>query len=281
MKEHKNEFSIKTMARVLEVSRSGYYVWINRPKCKRIHHNEYLLEMINKSYHKSHRNYGSPRIYKDLKRQGIECGRHRVANLMRINGLVSKRKRRPYKEYTQSTNERTFKNLLNRNFNVTQPNSIWASDITTLWTGSGWLHISIVMDLFSRRIIGWSMHSRITDELTVNALEMALLSRKPLEGLMHHSDQGSQYKSYRLKELMDKNGITASMSRKGNCYDNAVVESFFKTLKYEWTRHIQYKTREEAEKSIFEFIEIYYNQQRLHSTLGYLSPVEYEKKLIT
>lgn len=197
---------------------------------------------------------------------------------MKNNGIVARTQRR-YKRSSKTTHGRAcFEHLLNRNFAVNEPNRVWAADITTLWTGSGWLHIGVVMDLFSRKIIGWSMHSRITDDLSVNALTMAINARRPKGTLMHHSDQGSQYQSFRLKNMLDAYSIAGSMSRTGDCYDNAVIESFFKTLKYEWTKHTRYRTREEAKMSIFEFIEIYYNKQRRHSTLGFISPERFEKE---
>jgi len=278
MNEHKDIFTIKAMARVLDVSRSGYYAWRYRPKSKRAVENELLLKEIAKSFQDSCCNYGSPRIYRDIKEQGLACGRNRIARLMRYNGLVARSQRR-YKRSSKTAHGRAcFEHLLNRNFRVHQPNRVWAADITTLWTGSGWLHIAVVMDLFSRKIIGWSMHSRITDDLSVNALTMAISARKLQGPIMHHSDQGSQYQSFRLKHVLDANRITGSMSRTGECYDNAVIESFFKTLKYEWTKHTRYRTREEAKTSIFEFIEIYYNKQRRHSTIGFMSPERFEKE---
>jgi len=266
------------MARVLGVSRSGYYAWCKRPKSKRAIENELLLKEITKVFRASRCNYGSPRIYQDIKEQGIGCGRNRIARLMRINGIAARSKRR-YKRSSKTAHGRAcFDNILQRNFMVRQPNRIWAADITTLWTGSGWLHVAVVMDLFSRKIIGWSMHSRMTDDLSVNALNMAFSARKPQGAIMHHSDQGSQYQSFRLKKLLDAYRITGSMSRTGDCYDNAVIESFFKTLKYEWTKHTRYRTREEAKASLFEFIEIYYNKQRRHSTLDFMSPERFEKE---
>lgn len=269
------------MARVLEVSRSGYYAWCQRPKSRRFIQNEKLLEKITESFQRSRQNYGSPRIYRDIKEQGIPCGRNRIARLMRNNGLIARSQKR-YKRSSKTAHGRAcFEHLLKRNFSVNQPNRVWAADITTLWTGSGWLHIAVVMDLFSRKIIGWSMHSRMTDELSVNALKMAIATRIPQKSLVHHSDQGSQYQSFRLKNVLDANRIIGSMSKTGDCYDNAVIESFFKTLKYEWTKHIRYRTREEAKASIFEFIEIYYNKDRRHSTLGYISPERFEKEHLT
>lgn len=278
MNEYKKEFKITTMARVLGVSRSGYYVWRQRPKSRRCIDNERLLDEITKSFRASRQNYGSPRIYRDIKEQGISCGRNRIARLMKSRGLVARSQKR-YKRSSKTAHGRAcFEHLLKRNFSVSEPNRVWAADITTLWTGSGWLHVAVIMDLFSRKIIGWSMRSRITDELSVDALTMAITTRNPKGSLMHHSDQGSQYQSFRLKSALDANRIIGSMSRTGDCYDNAVIESFFKTLKYEWTKHVRYRTREEAKASVFEFIEIYYNKNRRHSTLGFMSPERFEKE---
>ena len=200
---------------------------------------------------------------------------------MQRHGIVAQRQLR-YKRSTISKHGRSFaENLLQRQFNVTEPNRVWAGDITCFWTGSGWLYLAVVMDLYSRRIIGWAMTKRMTNELSIEALNMAVDHRAPQGALMHHSDQGSQYASERFRNLLSDRGIAFSMSRPGDCYDNAVVESFFKTLKYELTKEIKFKTREEARASLFEYIEVYYNRNRLHSTLGYMSPVDYEALHLT
>ncbi len=269
------------MCRVLGVSRSGYYAWQRRSESKRIQRNKELLGMINRVYGESRRTYGSPRVYAQLKSDGVQCGRHRVAKLMKRHGIVAQRQRR-YKIAAATKRGRNIAdNLLNQRFDVSKTNKVWASDISVFWTGSGWLHLAIVMDLCSRRVIGWAMKSRMTEELTIDSLNMALDGRKIESSLMHHSDQGSQYVSERFRTVMRNHSITCSMSRKGSCYDNAVVESFFKTIKIELTREMRFKTREEARSAIFEYIEIFYNRRRLHSTLGYQSPVEYEKQLLT
>ena len=269
------------MCEVLSVSRSGYYAWRDRPKSQRGKANEKLLSLIQEVYGQSHKNYGSPRVHKALQKRGLSCGRNRVARLMREYKIIAKRQIR-YKRSTSTAHGRSIaKNLLDQQFIVKKPNVVWASDITCFWTGSGWLYLSVVMDLYSRRIIGWAMHRRMTDQLAIDALEMAFIHRQPSKGLLHHSDQGSQYASENFRNRLQINKIQCSMSRKGNCYDNAVVESFFKTLKIEWTYDKKYKTREEAKASLFEFIEIFYNQHRLHSTLGYLSPVDFERKTVS
>lgn len=272
---------MKSMCRGLEVSRSGYYAWKTRSESPRAKENKQLIEQICEVHAKSRRTYGSPRIHKALQNQGIWCGRNRVARLMRINGIIAQRQLR-YKRSTATKSGRIFaENLLKRQFNVDVPNRVWAGDLTCLWTGSGWLHLAVVMDLYSRRVIGWAMSRRMTEELTKSALNMALMNRRPQGELIHHSDQGSQYSSQTFRGLLTQHGIQPSMSRLGNCYDNAVVESFFKTVKIELVKERRFKTREEARTMLFEYIEVFYNRKRLHSTLGYMSPAEFEAKNLT
>ena len=266
---------------MLDVCSSGYYAWRKKTRSARDKANEDLLGEIKRVHEQNKRRYGSPRIYKALRNEGIYCGRHRVARLMRRHRIVAQRELR-YKRATISKHGRSFaENLLQRRFNVAKPNHVWAGDITCFWTGSGWLHLAVVMDLYSRRIVGWAMTKRMTDDLSIEALKMAIEHRGPQKSLMHHSDQGSQYASERFRDLLSDSGIAFSMSRPGNCYDNAVVESFFKTLKFELTKGVRYKTREQAKTSLFEYIEVFYNRKRLHSTLGYMSPVDYEALHLT
>ena len=253
------------MCRVLKVSRSGYYAWSVRPVSRRKHENRKLLEAIRKVYLESRRRYGSPRVYQQLRENGVFCGRHRVARLMRQNSLVCTRSIR-YKCAEKSKQRRlnVAANVLDRQFQVSRPNRVWAGDITCFWTGGGWLHLAIVMDLFSRKVIGWAMGNRMTEELAMSSLSMALLDRCPdRENLLHHSDQGTQYTSDRFQMLLRENHLTCSMSRKGECYDNAVVESFFKTVKAEIPWHRRFKTREEARKELFEYIEVFYNRKQI------------------
>lgn len=272
---------MKTMCRVLEISKSGYYAWAKRPTSQRLRSDDRLVETIRKVYLESRKTYGSPRIHAELICQGIRCGHNRVARLMRLNCIVSQRQFHRKHARATSHGRSLTANLVNRNFDVAKANHVWAADITVLWSGSGWLYLAVVMDLYSRRIIGWAMQSRMTDDLVISALDTALGQRQPRFGLIHHSDQGSQYASDSFRGALEKHHIIPSMSRKGDCYDNAVVESFFKSLKVELCRGVRFKTREEARSKIFEYIEVFYNRKRLHSTLGYQSPVEYEKRNLT
>jgi len=268
---------VKTMCRVLQVSKSGYYAWNKRPVSQRTKTNARLVNEIKIAYVENRKAYGSPRIHIALRKKGILCGHNRVARLMRVNYIIAQRQFRRKRHNMTAHGRNLTMNLVNRNFHVTKPNRVWAADITVLWSGSGWLYLAVVMDLYSRRIIGWAMQKRMTEDLAINALRMAVDQRKPGGKLIHHSDQGSQYSSDAFgRELMNCR-ITPSMSRKGDCYDNAVVESFFKSLKAEISKEDRSKTREETRSRIFEYIEVFYNRKRLHSTLGYQSPVEYER----
>jgi transposase InsO family protein len=223
--------------------------------------------------------FGSPRIYQELKKMGIPCSENTVAKIMKEAGIQAKTTKK-FKMTTTDSNHDfpVAKNILNREFDrATGPNQIWVSDITYVWTEQGWLYLACVMDLFSRKVVGWSMAPRMTKKLVLDAMNMALIQRCPGEGLLHHSDRGSQYCSKAYRKLLAENGITCSMSRRGNCWDNAAMESFFGTLKKERVHHERYKTRAEARNSIFEYIEIFYNRERIHSTLGYLSPDDFEQ----
>lgn len=268
---------MKAMCTVLRVSRSGYYAWSKRPPSRRAQANARLLEAIQTVHVESRRTYGSPRIHAALVSQGVSCGRNRIARLMRLHGVISQRQYPRRQRHATAHGRSKTSNLLAQNFRVAEANHVWAGDITMLWSGSGWLYLAVVMDLYSRRIIGWAMRKRMTDDLVIDALETALGQRQAHPELIYHSDQGSQYASEAFVRTLQKNQITPSMSRKGNCYDNAVVESFFKSLKAELCKQTRFKTREEARARVFEYIEVFYNRKRLHSTLGYRSPVEYEK----
>jgi len=266
------------MCGVLKVSRSGYYRWKSRGPSLRSQLDEALMGEIVRLFVENRRVYGSPRIHDALKDVGVAVGRKRVSRLMRANGIVAEPYRRmkwkrPFKTATAA------ENLVRRQFCVPEPNRVWAADMTAFWTGSGWVHLAIVMDLYSRRIVGWAMHGQMTERLVVDALEMAVLSRQPTGALIHHSDQGSQYQSHLFQSKLQTYGIHMSMSRRGDCWDNAVVESFFKTAKTELLNDGRFQTREQAKAELFDYIEVFYNRKRKHSTLGYQSPVQFESTL--
>lgn len=267
------------MCRVMEVSTSGYYDWRCQPPRSNQEDERLLLE-ISAIHSGSKRRYGSPRIHHTLRDRGIRCGQKRVARLMREHGIRARSAHR-FKTTTDSKHRLPVaENVLDRQFEVTVPNARWSADITYIWTRQGWLYLAVVMDLFSRRIIGWSMQETLERSLVVDALEMALRARHPPSGLLHHSDRGSQYVSLAYQDLLRQAGCRCSMSRRGNCWDNAPVESFFSTLKVELVHQRRYETRQQAQAEIFEFIEVWYNRQRLHSSLGYRSPADYEAKMI-
>lgn len=261
---------------MLEVSTSGYYAWRKQPDSHRKKENVKLAAHIKAIYEESKQTYGSPRVYLELSDRGVRCGKNRVARLMRASGIQAKHKKK-YKVTTDSNHQLpVHENKLDRCFAVEAFNTVWAADLTYIWTREGWLYLAVLMDLFSRRIIGWSMQETMATRLVIDALKMGLGQRRPRGEMLHHSDRGSQYASKDYQKLLEENGIVCSMSRKGNCWDNAVVESFFSTLKREWVQGKRYLSRAEARADIFHFIEIWYNRKRRHSTLGYLSPAEFE-----
>lgn len=264
------------MCRVLKVCPSGYYAWRGRQQSQRDRQNRKLLVAIKALHKQSKQTYGSPRICRALSKQGTRCSENRVARLMREHGIRAKQTKR-FKATTDSRHDLPVaENMLDRQFEPEAPNQAWAADITYVWTGQGWLYLAVVMDLFSRRIVGFSMRRSLSRALVIEALRMALGRRRVGQGLLHHSDQGSQYASGEFQRALVGSGIICSMSRRGNCWDNAPVESFFSTLKCELVHHRRYRTRAEARSDIFEYIEVWYNRKRLHSSLGYLSPAEYE-----
>jgi len=238
-----------------------------------------LKQKIMQIYSNSRKTYGSPRIYQQLLREGYSVGKKRVERLMQEMGIQALAKRK-YKATTDSKHSKPVaQNHLNRDFRADRPNQAWVADITYIYTQEGWLYLATIMDLYSRKIIGWSLRNRLTKELVMAALDMALKQRKPSSSLLLHSDRGSQYASELYQTLLERNGILCSMSGKGNCWDNAVMESFYRTLKIELIYQRNYETRIEAQRDIFEYIEIFYNRERLHSSLGYYSPEEYEKMI--
>jgi len=274
---HAKEFSVERMCRVLGVQRSGYYAWRKRPPSAREKANAKLLAKIRDAFEKNRRLYGSRRIRHYLLRQGEVYSRQRVARLMKIARLVPRRSAKWHPQTTrQQPGARTAPNVLNQAFHADGPNEKWVSDITYIATQEGWLYLASILDLYSRRIVGWAMEETMDVSLVEKAWQMALLNRHPLPQLLHHSDRGSQYTSDAYWHLLELTQCQVSMSRTGNCYDNAAMESFHATLKGECADH-PFETKAEAKTVIFEFIEVWYNRQRLHSTLGYCSPTEFEQ----
>jgi putative transposase len=272
----KADFPVALMCRILGVSRSGFYAWSARPESARAKENKRLVTEIKRVHQESRRTYGSPRVHAELQEEGFGVGRNRVARLMRENGLRAKGKRR-FKKTTDSEHDRRIApNHLGREFQAEAPNTVWAGDITYLWTSEGWVYLAVVVDLFSRKVVGWALADHMRTDLVLEALFDALSKRVPGGNLMYHSDRGTQYASDGYRAALDTHGIQCSMSRKGDCWDNAVVESFFGTLKTELDVADHWKTRARARYDVFEYIEVFYNQQRRHSYLGYVSPARYE-----
>ena len=255
------------MCDIIGVSRSGFYAWLRRPQSPRKAENQQLVTKIRLIHGQSRKSYGAPRIHRELKEQGVPCSKNRVARLMRREGIKAKTPRK-FKATTDSKhNLPVAPNLLDQRFDIIEPNKVWLADITYVATEEGWLYLAGIMDLGSRRIIGWSMDKQMSRTLTIEALRMALGTRADVQGVMHHSDRGSQYASEDYQKLLRSEGMICSMSRKGNCYDNAVMESFFGTIKTECLYDLRFRSREEARRIIFDYIEIFYNRQRRHSAL--------------
>jgi len=276
IREHRQQFRVASICRVLKVSASGYFAWRRRPESPRAAGNRVLVTRIKAAHARSRKSYGRRRIHIQLQRDGITCSPNRVGRLMRQEGLCGLRRRK----FKATTNSRhrfpVAPNLLARNFTATAPDQVWVSDITYLACEEGWEYLATVMDLYSRRIVGWAMQSTLERSLTMNALEMAIAQRRPGPGLIHHSDRGVQYACGDYQTALNQQQMIPSMSRKGDCWDNAPKESFFGTLKCELGLHGIRPPREQAHRKVFEYIEVFYNRQRLHSFLGYLSPVEFE-----
>jgi transposase InsO family protein len=271
---------VAVLCKILAVSRSGYYAWEERGPSARAAEDEKLAVQIAAIHKASGDRYGSPRVHAELAVQGIAVSRKRVARLMAELGLESVRKR-PYKATTDSKHALPVaENILDRKFDVDAPNVAWVTDITYVWTAEGWLYVAAILDLFSRRAVGLAMSERIDRALVLDAFRDAVGRRVPNVGLVHHSDRGSQYASGDYQDALDDLGVVCSMSRKGNCWDNAVAESFFATLKTELVYKRRFATRAEAREAIFDFVEVFYNRRRRHSTLGYLSPIDFEIKFV-
>jgi transposase InsO family protein len=273
--ENRASYSIRMMCRALKVSRSGYYDWRGRPESERARRHRALTAKIHYFHQASRETYGSPRLHTDLVESGERVGKNTVALLMQRAGIVPKAVRK-FRITTDSRKTVPAPNRLAQQFSAARPNERWVSDITFIPTRAGWLYLAVIIDLYSRAVIGWAMHPRMRTELVTNALKMALMRRKVASPLLLHSDQGSQYAAADYRQMLAENGIACSMSRKGNCWDNAVAESFFHTLKTELVHHADYHSREEAKTSIFEYIEVFYNRQRRHSHLGQMAPLAFE-----
>jgi putative transposase len=277
MEDNRFAFGVEKMCGILGVSRSGYYDWRHRgPSGRSLRHQRFLPE-IKRVFGDSRQTYGSPRIYRALKAEGQDCGKHQVERLMRQHGITPKR-RRKFKRTTNSDhNYPVAPNLVERVFEEQLLDRLWTSDITYVWTSEGWLYLAVILDVCSRRIVGWGMSHRIRDELVTAALKQALGRREVMAGLIFHSDQGSQFAGNACQKLLEDHHVKPSMSRKGDCYDNAITESFFGTLKVELVYKERFQTREEAKLKIFDYIEVFYNRQRLHSSINYKTPVDFEK----
>ena len=261
----------------MKVSRSGYYAWRKCGKSSRQKENERLIPVVRAAHKISKGTYGARRIAEEIEANGSSCGRARAGTLMKLAGVVAKQKKK-FKATTDSQhNLPVAPNLLNREFEVGEPDKVYVSDITYIWTHEGWLYLAVVLDLFSRQVVGWSLSNRISRKLVINALRMAIWRRQPLPGLILHSDRGSQYCSIEFQKMLNAHRMISSMSRKGNCWDNAVAESFFGSLKTERVFFSSYTTREEARRDIVDYIEMFYNSNRRHSYLGYVSPKKFEE----
>jgi transposase InsO family protein len=278
IRDNSRRYPIRLMCRTLKVSPAGYYAWRDRPESVRRAVNRALIAEIRVIHRESRATYGSPSIWQALVQRGHRVGEHRVARLMRQHDIRAK----TVKQWRATTNSsHTYPvaaNTLNRQFTIEGPNRVWAGDISYVWTAEGWLYLAVVLDRYSRAVIGWATGARLTGDLAQQALMMAIHYRTPKAGLLHHSDQGSQYAATAYQQLLTTHGMTGSMSRRGNCWDHACVESFFGTLKRELIYHRRYRTREDATQDVFEYIEVFYNRLRRHSTLGDCSPAEFEAR---
>jgi putative transposase len=281
IQRHQDDWPVEVLCEVLNVTRGGYYDWMNQPDQTPVQRRqEELLERIRTAHEASRRTYGSPRITAELKSVGVRVCRNTVAKWMQKAGLRPLRRRKFVPTTTDSNHDLPIApNRLDRDFAASAPNRKWVCDLTYIWTDQGWLYLATVMDLFSRRIVGWSMQDHLRTSLTSQALTMALQARGPQPGLLHHSDRGVQYASEEYQKLLKTHGIVCSMSRTGDCYDNAAAESFFATLKRELINGKRYATLDEAKRELFEWIEVFYNRQRRHSALGYASPEAFEAQI--
>lgn len=278
MHAHRAEFRLRPMCRVLKVSASGYYDWRRRPESLRTTQDRLLVEHIKRIHVRSRRAYGTLKVWKELRKEGAACGKHHVARLRRMHGIVTHRRRR-FRITTCSKHQHWIApNLLDRRFSVAHPDRVWVGDVTFVATRGGWLYVAVLLDLYSRRVVGWAMSERNDLRLVMAALRMALDRRRPPAGLIHHTDRGRLYAADDYRELMARHGLRPSMSRKRDCWDNAVAESFFATLKNELVWDCDFHTRDQARREIFDYIEVFYNRQRIHQTLGYRTPLAFEAR---
>lgn len=279
VQRHQPEFRLAPLCRVLQVSRSGFYAWQRRGTSARTQANQTLMDRMRILHQQTREAYGARKMWQLLNREGLRCGRHRVARLRRLAGIVALRRRRYVRTVQARHQESTMiPNRLNQQFTVSTKNQVWAADFTFVPTRTGWLYVAVVLDLYSRRIVGWAMSPRQTLTVVAEAWWMAWQRRRPAPGLVHHSDQGNQYRASLYQTMLARRGVVPSMSRKGNCYDNAPVESFFSSLKNELVRHRRFQHQVEARYAIAEYIERFYNRERLHQALGYRSPEEFERQ---
>ena len=278
--KHRSIWPVAWLCNALGVSRSGFHAWLNRTPSARSRSDEVLGQRVKASFVASDRTYGARRVWHDMLEEGFACGLHRIERLMQLQALRARpRRRRLPKDEGDRQMPSVPSNILDRQFEAERPNQKWIADFTYIWTAEGWLYVSAVIDLFSRRVVGWSMSPTMTAQLVADALVMAVWRRGKPKELLHHSDQGSQYSSDQFQRLMADSGIVCSMSRSGNVWDNAAMESFFSSLKTERPARKAYRTRNEAKADVFDYIERFYNAIRRHSTIGYLSPVEFERKV--
>lgn len=276
IKAHTNSYPLSVLCRVIGVSRSGYYQWQKAKSRQRRIEEARLLVLIRKHHRQSKGRYGLRRLVKAISREGVHLNKKRVYRIMKKYGIYSITRKKFRVTTKQAASAWFSKNLLEGNFNAVQNNQVWTSDITYIGTSEGWMYLAVILDAYNREIIGWSMDRSMTSEIVLKALRMAVVNRRPMSGVIFHSDRGSQYTSSMVRNMLSQYGFRQSMSGKGNCYDNAITETFFATLKKELVYLTKFETREEALREVFEFIEIYYNRQRLHSSLGYLSPANYD-----
>ncbi len=272
----RGNLTVSTLCRLLVVSRSGYYEWLGRPESERSRTDRYLLGEIERVHLAKRQAYGAVKTWLELNRQGIACGKHRVARLRKQAGIEARRKRRFRITVEHRERAPIAPNLIKQRFQAPQPDRVWVGDMTFIRTREGFVHLAVLLDLYSRKVVGWAMSARPNLAVALNALRMALIHRQPAPGLIHHTDQGQLYRARAYLETLCTNSIDASMSAKGNAYDNAVAESFFSNLKNELVHHCDFRTRADARMAIFDYIECFYNTQRLHQTLGYVSPTQFE-----